>query len=117
MNPLDYSLCCQRVTLYRKTGERVQRKVVDNCHLSCLLASTTESYGKSRVKQFLLIIPGQEPLLPGDRIYAGVGPEAVTWESFVPALVPELFEIAYARPCLWDGEVIHWEAGSGKGGW
>ena len=34
MNPLDYSLCNQTVTLYQKEGNEVKRQVLTDCHLS-----------------------------------------------------------------------------------
>ena len=50
----------------------------------------------------------------GDRIYAGIGPEVADWHSFVPAAVPMLYEVSTAKPCYWEGEIIHWEAGNRK---
>ena len=115
MNPLDYSLCNQTVTIYRKTGDEILRKVAVGCHLSCKYRKATEAYGKSMEKKFLLIIPaGTIHPEPGDRVYAGVGPEEVDWIHFLPALVPELYEISYVHPCCWDGEIVHWEAGHKK---
>ena len=110
MNPFDYSLCDQTVTVYR--GQ--QRQVAENCHLSRQISTPTENYGKSEEKKFLLIIPGDFPLQPGDRIYDGIGPTEVDWNTFIPALVPELYEVSFAKPCFWDGEVTHWEAGNRK---
>lgn len=110
MNPFDYSLCDQTVTVYR--GQ--QRQVAENCHLSRQISTPTENYGKSEEKKFLLIIPGDFPLQPGDRIYDGIGPMEVDWDTFIPALVPELYEVSFAKPCFWDGEVTHWEAGNRK---
>ena len=112
MNPLDYSLCGKVVTLYRKQGETVIRQVVEGCYLACRQGSSTEIYGKSRLKQFLLIIPGDHPLQCGDRIYDGVGPENVDWQQFLPATVPEVYEAGYVRPCFWEGRIAHWEAGA-----
>lgn len=114
MNPLDYTLCDQTVTVYRKNGEGITRKVAENCHLSRTYSTSTENYGKSRSKKFLLIIPGDFTLLPGDRVFDGIGPETVVWEQFVPALVPELYELSYAKPCFWEGDIAHWEAGHKK---
>ena len=108
MNPFDYSLCDQTVTVYRGQW----RQVAENCHLSRQLSTPTENYGKSEEKKFLLIIPGDFPLQPGDRIYDGIGPTEVDWNTFIPALVPELYEVSFAKPCFWDGEVAHWEAGN-----
>ena len=112
MNPFDYSLCSQTVTLYRKMGADIRRQVHRNVYLSCRVSTPTEPYGKSKEKKFLLIIPGDFPLLPGDRIFAGIGPETVDWQSFLPAAVPELYEVSFAKPCYWDGNLTHWEAGA-----
>ena len=115
MNPLDYSLCDQTVTFYRKNGDEILRKVAENCHLSCKYRETTETYGKSLEKKFRLIIPaGSITPQPGDRIYAGIGPEEVDWKTFIPALVAQVYELSYVIPCCWAGEVVHWEAGHKK---
>ena len=113
MNPFDYSLCDQTVTLYRKAGGEIIRKVVTGA-LSVRTAAPTEFYGKSLEKTFRLIIPGDFPIYPGDRIFAGVGPANVDWQGFLPATVPEVFEVSFAKPCYWDGDVVHWEAGNRK---
>ena len=115
MSPLDYSLCDQTVTVYRRNGEGIARYVVECCYFSRQTATSTEHYGKSRLKPFLLIIPGGDfPLQTGDRIFDGTGPETVDWQAFVPAAVPELYEAAYVKPCRWEGEITHWEAGNRK---
>lgn len=111
---MDYSLCDETVTLYRKEGERILRQVVENVRLIRQTATLTESCGKSKEKKFLLIIPGNCPLRTGDRVFAGIGPEVTDWAHFVPAMVEELFEISFVKPCFWDGELIHWEAGNRK---
>lgn len=111
---MDYSLCSQTVTVYRKEGLEILRWVVDNCHLAWSVSTPTEPYGKSMEKKFLLIIPGEFPLQPGDRIYDGIGPEEVDWNTFLPAAVPELLEVSFAKACRWDGETAHWEAGNKK---
>ena len=59
---MDYSLCCQTVTLYRKQGDSITRQVLEGCYLAGQCSSPTESYGKSRLKKFLLIIPGDSGL-------------------------------------------------------
>ena len=114
MNPFDYGLCRQTVTIYRKLGETIHRQVAENCCLSVQNSLATEHYGKSRLKKFLLIIPGDHPLQPGDRIYDGIGPDVVQWQNFLPALVSQLYEVSFAKPCSWEGEVTHWEAGCRK---
>lgn len=114
MNPFDYSLCNQTVTLYRKEGTQVRRRVIPNAYLSAKISTPAEAYGKSMEKKFLLIIPGDVSLCCGDRIYAGKGPEDVNWQRFVPAAEPALFEAGFVKPCFWEGEIVHWEAGNRK---
>lgn len=109
---MDYSLCDELVTIYRKTDQGILRRVVEHARLIRQTATPTERYGKSRSKKFLLIIPEDFPLLPGDRVFAGIGPETADWENFVPAAVDALYEISFVKPCYWDGELIHWEAGN-----
>ena len=114
MNPFDYSLCDQTVTLYRRENGEIFRWVIPNAYLSAKLTTPAEVYGKSMEKKFLLIIPGDLPLRPGDRIYAGIGAEEVDWNTFVPAAVPGLLEAGFVKPCFWDGSITHWEAGNRK---
>ena len=114
MNPFDYSLCNQTVTIYRKVGEGVSRKVAENCYLSRKTTTPTEHYGKSMEKKFLLIIPADFPMQTGERIFAGIGPEVTDWENFLPAAVDDLYEISFVKPCYWDGELVHWETGNRK---
>ena len=115
MNPFDYSLCQQTVTVYQKRGEEISRKIAEGSCFSATLTTPTESYGKSMEKTFLLIIPGAEiSLQPGDRIFTGIGPETVDWQTFLPVLIPEVFEVSFAKPCYWEGSITHWEAGNRK---
>ena len=114
MSPFDYSLCDQTVTLYRKQGESILRQVLQNCYLSVQQSSPTENYGKSEEKKFLLIIPGDTPVSCGDRICQGIGPEVTHWQTFVPTSVPQLYEVSFSKPCFWEGEITHWEAGNRK---
>lgn len=111
---MDYSLCDETVTVYRKTEAGILKRVVDGVRLICQTATAAESYGKSRSKKFLLIIPGDYPLQPGDRVFGGIGPEVTEWDAFVPAVVEELYEVSFVKPCYWDGELVHWEAGNRK---
>ena len=112
--PLEYLLCARTVTIYRKQGQTILRKVFDNCFFSWQEQQTVDKLGRRTEKQFLLVMPGYpQQVFPGDRVYDGVGPEvsAEQWPSFVPALVPELAEASYAEPCYWNGEICHVEAG------
>ena len=109
MNPLDYGLCDETVTIYRRNEGLVSRQVADNARLIRQTSTSTESYGKSRAKKFLLIIPGDFDLQPGDRIYDGFGPEEVEWQMFVPAFTDDLYEVGRVKKQLWENEVTHVE--------
>lgn len=109
MTPLDYSLCDQTVTLYRIREESVQRQVLENCYFAPETGQNEELTGKSRLSRFLLIIPGDYDLQPGDRVYDGIGPEKVNWQTFVPAFTDGLYEVGRVRKQLWEGEVTHIE--------
>ena len=104
---MDYSLCDETVTHYRRTERGITRQVLEHTRLIRQIADPTEHFGKSRLKKFLLIIPGDVDAQPGDRIYDGVGPETADWDRFLPDLDPRVYEIGQVKPCLWDGEICH----------
>lgn len=105
--PLDYSLCCQTVTVYHRADGAVRRQVLEGCHLE---VQTLEEQGVAG--KFLLIVPGQtQTVFPGDRIMPGQGPETLSWRELVPGAVEGLLEAAYAKPCYWQGQLCHTEAG------
>ena len=101
-------LCDKTVTVYRKVDGQVERTVLTGCFYRY-----EDVLGEARfTRKCLLIHPGATKFCPGDRIYDGVGPEQVVWESFLPVNVPGLSELAYATPWYWEGEYSHWEAGN-----
>lgn len=106
----EYAMCCQRVTLYRKTPQGILRQEIPNCYLQVL---SERVYGKLSCGQdlkFLLIQPGQEQLVfPGDRVFDGIGPE-ITQEQWDTWAVP-MGEVDYAVPYQWQGVFCHTEAG------
>ena len=104
---LEYILCKQTVTVYRREGGSVTRRVVEGCFYH----HEARTDGERFVRKFLLICPGAVEIRPGDRVLEGVGPEDVVWEEFLPVNVPGLGEAAYAAPWYWDGHIDHWEAG------
>ena len=109
MTPLDYSLCDQTVTLYGIRDGEILRRVVENCYLAAESAIAENTFGKSRLKKFLLIIPGDQDLQPGDRVFDGIGPETVDWQTFVPAFTGGLYEIGRVKKQFWENEVTHTE--------
>ena len=115
MNPMDYSLCRDTVTVYRRQGQGVFRQVHRNAFLSWEEQTVTDTLGNRKGTDFLLILPGQEQtVFPGDRIFAGVGPEIgpEEWGAFVPCSVPGLGQVSYVRVYRFDGQICHTEAGS-----
>lgn len=111
--PLDYGLCDQTVTVYGLRGGRVFRQVMENARYSWEVQQITDVLGTRQETLFQLIMPGKNSLLPGDRIYDGVGPEitAEQWEEFLPVTVPGLSQVQYVKPCYWQGTICHIEAG------
>ena len=107
----DYGLCDQTVTLYRRRGGSISRQVVDNACYSYQVRQVTDQLGTRQETVFKLIIPGDAELQPGDRVMAGIGPEQVDWNSFLPVTVPGLGQVAYVSPCYWQGVIFHTEAG------
>lgn len=109
--PFDYSLCDQTVTLYRRRGQEISRQVVKNAHFSYQAQQVTDQFGTRQETAFELIVPGEIDLQPGDRVYDGIGPETVDWNSFLPVTVAGLAQVQYVKPCFWQGEVCHTVAG------
>lgn len=105
-----YPLCDRTVTLYRRQGETVLRRTLENCHFSYRQSRTAQTMGEREDTGFLLVVPGEADILPGDRILPGIGEDAL-WEDLIPACVPGLCQVAYVRPCYLDGTVCHVEAG------
>ncbi len=108
--PLDYSLCCQTVTIYHREKEGVSRRVVKNAFLQWQDAQQTDTVGRRTEQRFLLILPG-DVVVPGDRVMEGEGPIADDWNLLVPGKVPGLGEVNYAQKCYWQGKLCHTEAG------
>ena len=112
MQPLDYSLCNQTVTLYRRVGTSVQRWEEANCFYQWQQSQQQGVSGVRRDTSFLLVLPGlRREILPGDRVFNGVGPLEVDWAAFVPAAVSGLSEVGYVQPFFWEGKLCHVEAG------
>lgn len=112
--PLDYSLCDQTVTVYHRQGLQILRQVVEGCYLQQQVSRREDTLGAREEHSFLLVMPGDaQRVFPGDRIYAGIGPEigSEDWAGFLPVKVPGLYEAAYAAPFYWDGVMCHVEAG------
>ena len=112
--PMDYSMCCQTVTVYRKTESGISRVEIPGCFLQWQEEKEYDRLGAVEKRKFLLIQPGERQLVfPGDRVLAGIGPEVSPedWATFLPTRIPGLVETAYATAYSWQGRFCHTEAG------
>ena len=112
--PVDYGMCTQTVTVYRKTPEGIVRIQISGCFLQWQDEIGFEQTGVRKERKFLLIQPGTEQMVfPGDRVLEGIGPEisVADWETFLPVRVNGLGEVAYATAYHWEGDFCHTEAG------
>lgn len=110
---LDYSLCCQTVTLYGLRNGVVTRRVLENVLYTWQVIQVTDETGTRQETTFLLVLPGVVELQPGDRVLEGVGPEitADQWPEFLPVTVWGLAQVQYVKPYYWQGKPCHIEAG------
>ena len=99
-------LCDQTVTVYRWFGGTLHRHVVDGCYYGY----SDKCLENGRKRQFLLLLPKEIPLAPGDRVLPGVGPESVDWETFLPHAYPGLSQVEKTESFYIDGRFSHWEA-------
>lgn len=109
---MELPLCHQTVTRYRLEGDQVTRCVITGCYYDWKVIQKTDLTGVGEDTAFLLILPPGETVRPGDRIYDGVGPEQVDWQSFLPSLVSGLSQASWVKPCFVGSSLHHTEAGN-----
>lgn len=105
-------LCHQTVTVYRRVGEQITRQVISDCYYDWKVIQKTDLGGVRQETVFLLILPPDLTVEPGDRIYDGIGPEKVDWNTFLPNRVPGLSQAAWVKPCYAGASLHHTEAGN-----
>ena len=106
--PLDYSLCTQTVTVYREKD--MLRQVLEGVYYEHT-QRLEDVGGVTRIDRgFLLIIPGDWPICPGDVVIQGIGPEISGWEDLKAAGQPGMGRVASALPRYYKGRVCHTEA-------
>ena len=112
--PIDYRMCTQVITVYRKSAQGILRLEIPNCYLQWQEELRHSQLGRQQERKFLLIQPGETQLVfAGDRVFDGIGPQIdeIEWAAFLPVLVDRLGEVAYATEYRWQGEHCHTEAG------
>ena len=103
--PFPRELCDRTVTIYRPRKGEIHRTVTKAFY------HYREGWeGERFCREFLLVLPEDIPLQPGDRIYEGIGPETVDWAYFLPVSYPGLSQIRTAEAYRFRGSFHHWEA-------
>ena len=105
--PLDYSLCCMTVTVYSPGGDR---RVLEGVHYEFTRQQQTAGGKASAEGSFLLVIPGSDPIAPGDKVVLGKGPEDIPWEELNPAQTPTLGVVQTVKSRFFLGRPCHTEA-------
>ena len=101
--PLDYSLCRDTVTVYRREG--LTRRVLAGVFFEETQRKAVDVGREAREEGFLLIVPGGAELAPGDRICRGQGSEIAAWEE-----TAGFATIESAKQCRFRGKLCHTEA-------
>ena len=90
LNPLDYSLCCMSVTVESGLGSRE----LTGIHFEFTDTREVETGREEKNRNFLLVIPKDDPIAPGDRVIFR-GQTAV---------------VATVKPRYFRGKLCHTEA-------
>ena len=100
--PLDYSLCTMTVTVYRREG--LNRRVLEGVHYEFTDRSHTDSGRSAHSRGFLLVIPGSDPIAPGDKVAVGECPPVTAWHEADGMVVRSV------KPRYFYGSICHTEA-------
>ncbi len=113
--PVDYRLCNQTVTVYRRDGDTYTRRVFSNAFFDFKKNENVDKAGSSETNSFLLIIPcAEQVVFNGDKVLLGVGGDIANreaWAALVPAKVNGLAVVKYVDMKYWNGQAVHLEAG------
>ena len=98
---LDPALCDREVSVYHREG--LTRRLLKGVHF--MQTQTLEtSLGRSEAGgEFLLVIPGDDPIAPVDLVVAGAGPEVIARDT-------QTARVTSVRKCCLLGHVSHTEA-------
>ena len=99
------ALCNRTITIYRPRGGTVDRYVTKGFY-HYMDVWLTERFRR----EFLLVLPEELQLQAGDRIYDGIGPEVVQWDSFLPVRYPGLSQIGKVKAYCHQGTFYYMEA-------
>ena len=100
--PFDYGLCADTVTVYHREG--LTRQVLEGVHFEATVTENTDGAVTDRAHDFLLVIPYETRLRPGDKVVLGVGGEISHWTEV------EGFSVRSVREGRLQGRFCHTEA-------
>ena len=118
--PIDYSMCNQMVTVYRKVEKEGSVSYLCTVYKKAFLdfqkTVSVDKLGATEATSFLLVIPGSEQAVyPGDKVILGAGQEIPSgdfWvKEFIPSKVNGLVVVKYVDLKYWNGQIVHTEAG------
>jgi hypothetical protein len=99
--PLDYALCTMTATVYHREG--LTRRVLEGVYLEYADTLSVSGGMACRDRSLLLVIPGFDPIAPGDKVLPGIGPEVTCWEELTTGPVTSV------KPRYFRGELCHME--------
>lgn len=100
------SLLNQQVTVYRQSQEGICRSYWENAHLQVARKLVTDDMGRYIQQDFLLILPPEADVRPGDRVVAGCAPQIQAWAQ----LGSDALQVQRVELCYLDGKAHHVEA-------
>ena len=106
--PLDYSLCNSTVTVYRREG--LTRQVLQGVHFEYTNRREVVDGVAKISRGFLLVVPGDAVVQPGDMVMLGYGPNIRRWEELKLANFASLGLITSVQRRYWNGQLCHTEA-------
>ena len=110
----DYGLCRQTVTVYRYSDGYITRTEYPKAYFEETDKLETSTTGESGKTEHLIVIPGEVDIVPGDKVFLGVGdyPDGDTarwWRLFIPSKVPQCVIARSVSQRHWLGKPTHIE--------
>ena len=98
---LDPALFDREVTVYHREG--LTRRLLEGVYFMQTQSLDTKLGRAEESGEFLLVIPGDDPIAPGDLVVAGEGPEVIARDT-------QYATVRSVRKCYFMGKVSHVEA-------
>lgn len=111
----DYdAMCNQPVTVYSHAKEGVTRTLYPKAYHEETLTQEQGARGEGAKVEHLVVIPGEAPCKPGDKLFLGVGEEPQGdhdrwWREFIPSKVEGVVVARSVARRAWLGDACHVE--------